>query len=418
MARSLLALTGCVVLTLSLFAPLSAAPITIIPNTVNSFRDTRGANDVGLGTGDQNQFGADIMPAAGSTITGVQGAFTTNVVNCAPLAVNPNFCAASPVFSSSRLGSWSLTFRNGADTATINTPTLVGAENPVPFPTNVTITRSDHPTISFTVPAGFTPDALRVLIYDRSVTLVNGVSDLIFSQAVSASATSFTIPSSVTLNPSNPYTIGFQLIDLRPGFTEANFLAANSNAMILRRSSSFFDFQLLGPGAPPVVELPTVGADPNPNDNLGAPYQFHVSITDRQVRFIDPLVAIGYDYAIGQGDPNFASVIFPFVGDGVYELIFGGTTQTVAAGVEFFFPAGGVSQFSVRGIETSAGLDPDDVTAFITGLTWVGLGEFTGTMTPVLLLVPEAAVPLPGSLGLLSTGLVVLAWAARRSWSA
>ena len=415
MVRSLLTLTGSVVLTLGLITPIGATPITIVPNTVNNFRDTRGANDVGLGTGDQNQFGADITPAAGSTIKGVQGAFTTNVVTCGPLAVNQNFCAASPVFSSTRLGSWSLTFQNGTDTATITTQTLTGAENPVPFPKNVTITRSDHPTISFTVPAGFTPDALRVLIYDRSVTLPNGVNDLIFSQPVSASATSFTIPSSVTLKPNNPYTIGFQLIDLRPGFTEANFLAANSNAMILRRSSSFFDFQILGTGAPPVVELPTVGPDPDPNDAFGAPYQFHVSITDRQVRFIDPLIAIGYDYAIGAGDPNFASVIFPSVGDGLYELIFGGTTQTVAAGVEFFFPAGGVSQFSVRGIETSAGLNPNDVTAFITGLTWVGLGEFTGTMTPVILFVPEAAVPLPGSLGLLGVGLAALAWATRRS---
>ncbi len=109
-------------------------------------------------------------------------------------------------------------------------------------------------------------------------------------------------------------------------------------------------------------------------------------------------------------------MVFPNVGDGLFELTFGGTTQTVAAGVQFFFPAGGVSQFSVRGIETSAGLDPGNVTAFVTGLTFTGLGEFTGTMTPVIQFVPAAAVPLPGSLVLLGVGLAALAWTTRRSW--
>src|SRR5262249_22659912 len=42
MVRLLLTFTGCAVLTLGILSPLAAAPITIIPNTVNNFRDTRG----------------------------------------------------------------------------------------------------------------------------------------------------------------------------------------------------------------------------------------------------------------------------------------------------------------------------------------------------------------------------------------
>jgi len=329
--------------------------------------------------------------------------------------VNPNFCAISPTFNPALTGSWSLTFSNGPDSATATTPPLTAAAAAaVPFPVNVTISGSGHnPTLSWTVPAGFTPDVVRINVYDKTVTNKQGVADIIFStEFPGSSTTSFTVPNSAGLKDSNTYVLNIQLIETR----DHTASTGNPNSNISRRSFSTFDFTPLPNGAPPQVFLPTVGPDPNPNDAFGAPYQFDIRITDQQVRFIDPLLAIGYDYAIGARDPNFASVIFPNVGDGLFELIFGSTTQTVAAGVQFFFPAGGVSQFSVRGIETSAGLDPGDVTAFITGLTWVGLGEFTGTMTPLVQFVSSSAVPLPGSLVLLGVGFVALAWATRRSW--
>jgi hypothetical protein len=99
-------------------------------------------------------------------------------------------------------------------------------------------------------------------------------------------------------------------------------------------------------------------------------------------------------------------VILPNVGDGSFDLTFGNTTTTIEADTQFFFPPGGVSEFSVRGIETSANLDPNNVTAFITGLTFVGSGEFTGTMTPVL---QSVGVPEPSALLLLGSGLAWLA---------
>ncbi len=158
-----------------------------------------------------------------------------------------------------------------------------------------------------------------------------------------------------------------------------------------------------------MVELPTVDPDPNPNDAFGAPTSF-TSASAIAIFGIDPF------RAIGAGNPNFASVILPDVGDGLFELLSGSTTQTVATGVEFFFHAGGVSEFSVRGIETSTGLDPGNVTAFITGLTWVWLGEVTGTMTPVIQFVPAVnGVRFPGSLVCLAP-VSSLAWTRRRSW--
>jgi hypothetical protein len=122
---------------------------------------------------------------------------------------------------------------------------------------------------------------------------------------------------------------------------------------------------------------------------------------------VDPFVAIGYKYAIGAGNPNFASVMLPAVGDNIFTLsyLLGGNPilQQIMANAQFFFPSGGVSAFDVTGIETSAMLDPNNVTAFITGLTFVADGEFTGTMTPLVTDVALGAVPEPATLILLGS---------------
>jgi hypothetical protein len=43
----------------------------------------------------------------------------------------------------------------------------------------------------------------------------------------------------------------------------------------------------------------------------------------------------------------------------------------------------GVSSFTVTGIDPTDNLDPGSGTEFITGVTFVGSGQFTGTMTPI-----------------------------------
>jgi hypothetical protein len=48
-----------------------------------------------------------------------------------------------------------------------------------------------------------------------------------------------------------------------------------------------------------------------------------------------------------------------------------------------------VSAFEVTGINPSAHLDPGNALAFVTGLTFVTNGSFTGTMTPLTASVPE-----------------------------
>lgn len=63
----------------------------------------------------------------------------------------------------------------------------------------------------------------------------------------------------------------------------------------------------------------------------------------------------------------------------------------------------GVSKFEITGIDPSAALDPTDITAFLTGITFMGTGSFTGTMEAITANV--SATPLPASLPLFAGGL-------------
>src|SRR5262249_55950396 len=146
-----------------------------------------------------------------------------------------------------------------------------------------------------------------------------------------------------SLSANNNYVINFQMIE-----TRNHVPFTNSNAQMSRRSNSFFAFTPNNQTGPPNVHLPQVGPDQNPNDNRGPVYVFSIEqVGPNSVTFIDPVVAVGYEYAIGQGNPNFASVLLPDIGDGVYDVLLNNLHHTVLAGQQFFFPQGGVSAFTV-----------------------------------------------------------------------
>ena len=147
------------------------------------------------------------------------------------------------------------------------------------------------------------------------------------------------------------------------------------------------------------VFLPSVGPS--------GEFKFNLEVKAGETVLIDPLIAIGYDYQIGAGDPNFASVTLPNIGDGLFDLyLWDGTdwlfSTVLQDGIQHFFGGNGVDRFRILGIETSAGINPLSTTAFITGLSFVGDGRFTGTMTPITTEVPE-----PSTLALVGLALAV-----------
>ncbi|MCB1851591.1 MAG: PEP-CTERM sorting domain-containing protein [Gammaproteobacteria bacterium] len=164
------------------------------------------------------------------------------------------------------------------------------------------------------------------------------------------------------------------------------------------------------------------GSDPsNPLMPVETPegWNFEFNVQLGQI-WIDPLVAIGYDYIVNSG-PLFASVELPNIGDNLFDLwLWNGTDwifETVlSAGTEYLFGGIGIDRFRILGIESTVGLDPADPTAFNTGLTFVGPGIVNMDMNPITLSVPGAVVPEPATLAFLCLGLAGLG-AARRTAS-
>jgi hypothetical protein len=403
--------------TASIFDPASAVTINgITAKDEEISSENRGINDVNLppgfllfssveiAGGAAGYFGAAIFtPGPGSTAPPP----TQTLALCGPTSTAPNFCARTTPFTNpdQRNGTWAFEVQNPGKTATATFALPSAAPiptTPLPFPSSVTIKNSVNgvnPTISWTLPGGFTPNGFSVLIFDRGAPLANATDDVIHQANLSPNATSYTFPTTLStgqnLQVGHKYSINFQIIDTIDGtsnVTSGNFLA---------RSLSFFDFTpQLASTAPNDITLPMV-------DGATGVYHFDVgNVGPDAVTYIDPAIAVGYIYDTGAGDPNFASVILPDVGDGIFDLSYLSTMVVLHAGVQYFFPTGGVSEFTVTGIDPSAGLDPADTSAFVTGLTFVTDGSFTGTMAPITEVV--AAAPEPASLALLASGLLGL----------
>ncbi len=135
--------------------------------------------------------------------------------------------------------------------------------------------------------------------------------------------------------------------------------------------------------------------------------------------YVDPIAATVFDYSVLSG-PAITSLTIPGqdlgAEDGLFEILFGGFSETLGFGETLDFTAfagfgGGVLDFTIAGIDTGSSVAPD--APFLVGLTHAGLGEVSLRITGRSVEDPPA-VPLPAAAWLLLGGLAGLAAAGRR----
>jgi hypothetical protein len=387
-----------------------AAPVTIATPFINL--ESRKANSLGFTAGDFMRIGAiSVIPNGSAGTTGLgthrlpNGSLTTRDINFIPSPLNPNFFQRNFADDPTLRGDWTLTFTNGPDSASRNVTLAAGAQY-APYVNNITLSGTSlNPTFTWTPPAGATVNGYRINIYDKAL-ITPGSSGQVTNRDVAPGVTSYTVNAADFSVPGNAFTVGknygieISVIQTKDG------TGNTSNANIQAIARTYADFSPREGGGP-VVHLPVIAANGS--------YVFDLSVVPGQTYYIDPDVAIGYDYEIGAGNPNFASVLLPAgIGDDLFDILGfdnAGLAVLLAedwqAGRVFNFGGNGIERFRVTGIETSAMLDPGNTTAFVTGVTFAGAGSFTGTQTPLTVFVPSA-VPEPSALALVALALFSL----------
>ena len=316
--------TAAVVSAESVYGAVISVDANGNPWEVFHYRGSSGPNSVGFGESNSLIFGAvNVVPNGKGEDDGaaVSPNFTTAIasqsgsvvnLNFFPSAVDPNEFANGVSYDPGLTGSWEFTFSNGSDQLIVATPE-VGETPTIDRVANVRITSgADTTTPSFAWDLLPDVDAYKISVYDLTQRNSSGFANRIFVTNPDAGNATVTIPSGV-LDPNGLYAIEFQTSLLRDAGTNPSGSSQAGSAISINRT--FFDFTL--------VDLPVDGDLflPEVDYATGTPtFNFDNPVLANQIQYYDPLVAVGYDYAIGEGNPYFGSFILPILGDNYFDL--------------------------------------------------------------------------------------------------
>jgi PEP-CTERM motif len=365
----------------------------------SNFVDEYGVNPIGTGAaigstgfydgGTYDSVGLQsVSPVSGTTVSAAQDGALYNIPFLGGGAFPTQFYNNLPL-DPSLTGAWTLTVVNSSESnspLTVDTPALTVAAPPPLVTTAGAVSLSGSllaPTINWSVPAGSPATTETVYLFHVNHAGPSGGAAFA-SINLPADTTTYTIPTGV-LTAGDLYSVSIQS-DVRTGRLTGT-LEARSRSFTAPFTATAGT--LAGP-----ISLPTVSSTLSA---YGGPvYDFNVAVTSGQQIAIDPPAATGFIFDIGAGDPNFASVELPNIGNPQpYDLYLWNGSKfvfdtTLDADTVFDFAAGGVSEFEILGISDSLGLNPNSATDFVTQLTFESSGMFTGTMTPVIT-IPEPA---------------------------
>jgi hypothetical protein len=420
-------------LALSVTLPLNAAADPIRVFGYYNFLDNRQAS-VLWNEEQRITFGGDFAPSriptgdTQTTVTAQQGSTIRTVpyLNASGL---PNQYLRGIAYDPNLTGAWSITVTNptSSNSPMVFTtlpicPTLCSGSNSPSTPFTTPFIRnaatnglSTTPTFTwvqppYTAPLG-TVGRTNFLIFDTSLPGLPG-NNVVHAATLPALADSYTVPAILTsggpLIAGHNYAISVEttLFNTADAGTYT-FPATRGSQVATSRSVFNFTPSTTPASFPGPVNLPRV--DPS------GVFTFNFDVLNGTPYLLDPVIATGYDFQIGQGNPLFTSVAFPNLGDFDYELLLWNGSQwlfdaLVAPLTEFVFEGGGVDRFRVIGIDAHLFVNPADTTAFVTQVTFANDGRFTGSMTPIT----AQFVSEPATIALLAFGLVILSFSKRK----